>query len=376
MIRSAICRVWLPTVVLQALLACLSGCKKDEPIRHYTVPKPEAIDRLAGSDTAPAEPSRMLAAAVLRSRQAWFFKLVGADEAVAAQHEAFNKFIKSLRFGDDESPPDWTLPEGWTPRPGGAMRYATLAIDSDPPLEVSVTTLGREEGDDAAYLLANVNRWRGQVGLADLAADQLDRETEQLEIGGGEATVVDLVGRMKPGGPMSGGAPFAPLASGRSGRSDGPSPLDHANAPQPPASGASGPLRYDVPEGWTEEPVRGIRKASFRVSEQGESAEITVIDLDAAAGALLPNVNRWRGQVELGPTTQDQLDSDAQPIDVGGQKGTYIEMVGPKKTTLAVVVEAAGRAWFVTLKGDNALAHREMENFKAFVQSLNIVGAK
>lgn len=357
---------------LTVVLACLAGCKKPDEIRHYTVPKQEAIDQLAGAAEAPAGPTRILAAAVLQPRQAWFFKLVGPDEAVAAQREPFNAFVKSLRFSDSDSPPDWTLPEGWSQRPASGMRYATLTIDSDPPLEVSITTLGREGGGEAAYLLANINRWRGQIGLADLAPDQLEEQTEQVEYEGGKATLVNLVGQLKPGGPMrsggAGDAPFAPFASGGSRKPSGPSPLDHAVTPQGAAGGAPD-LHYEVPEGWKEEPASGFRLASFQVSDGGKKAEITVV---TAGGDLLANVNRWRGQIGLDPTTQAELDRDAQPIDVGELQGQYVELTGPKKTTLAVVVQAAGRTWFTTLKGDNELAQRETENFKTFVHSLSI----
>ncbi|HJT31397.1 MAG TPA: hypothetical protein VJ783_05055 [Pirellulales bacterium] len=358
---------------LTAVLACLAGCKKPDEIRHYTVPKQEDIDQLAGGHAAPAGPSRMLAAAVLQPHKAWFFKLVGPDETVAAQREPFDALIKSLRFSDSDSPPDWSLPEGWNQRPASGMRYATIEIDADPPLELSVTTLGREEGGDAAYLLANINRWRGQIGLADLAADQLEEQTEQVEYEGGKATLVNLLGQMKPGGPMmsggAGDAPFAPFASGGSRKPAGPSPLDHAVAPQGAAPGGAPDLHYQVPEGWKEEPASGFRLTSFQVSDGGQKAEVTVV---TAGGDLLANVNRWRGQIELDPTTQDQLDRDARPIDVGELQGQYVELTGPKKTTLAVVIQAAGRTWFITLKGDNELAQREADNFKSFVHSLTI----
>lgn len=360
-----------PTV----FLVCLYGCKKPEEIRHYTIPKQEAIDQLAGvsagsTDQADqSEPSRMLAAAVLRPQRAWFFKLTGAQDAVAVHEAAFREFLKSLRFADDDTPPDWTLPEGWSQRPASGMRYATLEIDAQPPLEISVTTLGREAGGDAEYLLANINRWRGQMGLADLDAAQLQQQTEQIAIEGGEAMFVDLVGHMKPGGPMmSGGAPFAPAGPGRS---EEPAPLDHDSKPRASsASGAPG-LRYETPEGWKEQPAGGFRLASFQVSQGDQKAEITVV---VAGGDLLANVNRWRGQIELDPTTKEDLDRESQPIDVGGRNGTYVELTGPKKTTLAVVVEAAGRTWFITLKGDNELARREADRFQNFVHSLNIAG--
>ncbi|MGH7192651.1 MAG: hypothetical protein ACREJM_03850, partial [Candidatus Saccharimonadales bacterium] len=357
----------LTALGLTALLACLPGCEKPEEIRHYTISTQDAIDQLAGGRVsgdvaAPAEPSRMLAAAVLRPKQAWFFKLTGPEDAVAAQDAPFREFLKSLRFGDDESPPDWTLPHGWSQRPGSAMRYATLEIDAEPPLEVSVTTLGREEGADSAYLLANINRWRGQMGLADLDAGQLEKQTEPIVVEGGKVTLVDLIGRMKAGGPMmSGGAASAPFASGGSRGSAGPSPLDHDSTPREPATNGAPDLRYETPDGWKEQPASGFRLASFQVSDGDQKAEVTIV---VAGGDLLANVNRWRGQIELEATTQEELDREAQSIDVGGRKGTYVELIGSKKTTLAAVVEAADRTWFITLKGDNDLARREADNFQ------------
>ena len=59
------------------------------------------------------------------------------------------------------------LPEGWHARPASGMRYATVAIDtSGEPLELSVTPLRTPPGDFQEYVLANVDRWRQQLGLS------------------------------------------------------------------------------------------------------------------------------------------------------------------------------------------------------------------
>ncbi|MFG0242376.1 MAG: hypothetical protein ACF8R9_06280 [Phycisphaerales bacterium JB054] len=60
----------------------------------------------------------------------------------------------------------WTVPDGWTedtePRP---MRLATyLAPDADGAVEVAVTRFAGRVGGE----LANINRWRGQMGLPAL----------------------------------------------------------------------------------------------------------------------------------------------------------------------------------------------------------------
>jgi hypothetical protein len=343
------------------------GCRARDEIRHYTVPKQSEIDRLAGgsgeSGQPPqtTEPQRMLAAIVLRPSQGWFFKLLGPEEAVNARADEFAGFLKSVHFPDDATP-EWSLPSGWTQQPGNQFRYATLAIEGT-PLEVTVTTLPRGEIDEAEYVLSNVNRWRGQLGLDSIAPYELPQESKQVELDGGAATIVDLVGRAKTN------SMAAPFASGGGVSSLPPSAND----------GASPQLKYEVPQGWQEEPATGFRKASFRLSEGGENAEASVSDLDASAGDLLPNVNRWRGQVGLDPTTQHDVDQHVKSIDVGSQQGQYIEMIGDDKATLAVIAKAAGRAWFIKLTGEKNLVERQRDHFKQFVHSLSIgetAGAK
>jgi hypothetical protein len=349
---------------LVGLLCTTGGCRQQDEIRHYTVPKHSEIDRLAGggdetSETGEAAgPQRMLAAIVLRPSQGWFFKLFGPQEAVDAHADDFDGFLKTVHFKDDATP-EWSLPDGWTQKPGDQFRYATLAIDGS-PLEVTVSTLTRGDLDEQEYVLGNVNRWRGQVGLDNIAPNELQRETKQVELLDGEAaTVVDLVGEAK-GGSMAGA-----FAGGRD--RTGSRPASPA-APSPQ-------LKFQVPDGWQEEPPTGFRKASFRIVDGNESGEVSVTDLDASAGDLLPNVNRWRGQVGLSPTTQLDAEQHVETIDVGSHEGQFMEMIGDDKATLAVIVKAAGRAWFIKLTGDKPLVERQRDNFKSFVHSLTIAEA-
>jgi hypothetical protein len=74
----------------------------------------------------------------------------------------------------------WTLPKGWTQKDAGGMRYATLK----PPVndvDVSVVVLPGPAGGE----LANVNRWRGQLGLGaiDEAALAAARKTVRTKAG-------------------------------------------------------------------------------------------------------------------------------------------------------------------------------------------------
>jgi hypothetical protein len=57
----------------------------------------------------------------------------------------------------------WELPAGWTQAVAGGMRYATLKRTGS-EVDVSVVVLPGTAGGE----LANVNRWRGQLGVAPL----------------------------------------------------------------------------------------------------------------------------------------------------------------------------------------------------------------
>ena len=118
-----------------------------------------------------------------------------------------------------------------------------------------------------------------------------------------------------------------------------------------------------------------MRKAVFTVTDQGQSVEITVIDLVADAGEWLPNVNRWREQIELDETTAAELAAVTQKVSVADAVGDYVALVGRAdasrpQTILAAVVLHGGKSWFIKLLGDTDLAAREEERFKSFVRSL------
>jgi hypothetical protein len=331
------------------------GCLPAPQIEHYRVPKQHVIDKLTGADRAGKD--RILAAIVPHGEQNWFFKLSGQSDLVTEQSDAFTAFVKSVRFSESGTP-EWTLPKGWMEEPGEGMRFATLQVEtSDGTLEATVTTLPRGEQGDASYALMNVNRWRGQLGLAEIDQAQLDHVATHLELDGTKALLIDFEGRLKPGG--MGKAPFASRQSEQP-----PGPTDAGQSLEP---------TYDVPSPWNQVAPGAMQKARFEVAAGGQEAEISI---STAGGELLANVNRWRGQVQLGPIDQDQLLDSARRIDLGDTRGAYFQLVGSKRTILGVVAPVQGEFWFVKLAGDNDLAERERERFERFVRSIHFRGAE
>lgn len=356
------------------LLVCMSGslvgCSKQPQITSYTV-KRESAPVATSTSREPSD--RMLGAIVPQADRYWFFKLTGPKTTVAGVVDGFEQFVKSLTFtaGPGASQPKWTLPSGWTQKPGNEFRFATIEIAAEPkPLELTVSPLPRDPTeDDAPAVLANVNRWRGQLELKPFTADELAKETRQLEVAGLKVTLTDFTGVMSSGG-------MGPMA----GMNAGAAPQGPKQGPVVPAAPPGGepaeplPFAFVKPANWQDAPATGLRKLSFTLnggSPEGKKNEVTVIDLDGGlASELLPNVNRWRGQVGLGDTTAETLAKEAKKLTLGSAQGDYVVLAGAERTILGVIVRAGDRGWFFKLDADRATAEKEQGSFEAFMQSV------
>ncbi len=328
-------------ILTAAFLLVLAGCG-EEGIHQYAAPKAEAPEKVG-----------LLGVIYPHGDLTWFFKLMGPDSDVTAQAGAVDDFLKSVRFTDqDDRPMEWKLPEGWQPvadakaSPG---RYATLRIEAKdkPSLDLHIDKFPGQVGG----LLANVNRWRGQVGLSPIDADDLDKVTRKEEFNGNPATVVRLVG---PGSKPGSGAPFMNL---------------------PGRAADETALHYTKPDGWQASDnlvVKGIRRAAlFTASDANGSVEISVTPLPGDAGGLVGNVTRWRGQVGLDPLTEDQM-KDFPKVDVAGASVPLIDTGegADHQRILGAAVPHDGQTWFFKMQGPSAAVEKQKTRFNDFLKSV------
>lgn len=338
-------RLW-PLPLLAAGL--LAGCGEDD-IRRYQVRRLEPVKPQGKAGTFRPN-QRLLAAIVPGSDKTWFFKLVGPLELVNAQSETFDAFVRSVHFHDDNEI-DWSVPDGWRRRPGSATRFATFQIGPEAnPIELTVVALGREAGS----LLDNVNRWREQLGMPAISEPDLAALIRELKTDHFTATIVDIT---TPAGPID--TPPSP----------GPAATN-------PSAGDRPMLKYNVPAGWSEIPASGMRAAAFQMGEGTKRAELTVIPLGGGAGGLVPNVERWRGQIGLGSTGADEIRKNLRPLEVAGQQAQLVELVGPesagssRQAILGAVLERGEQTWFFKLMGPADVVAQQKTAFEEFMKSV------
>ncbi len=142
-----------------------------------------------------------------------------------------------------------------------------------------------------------------------------------------------------------------------------------AGLPVPDAS-ALPKLKYTLPDGWQEKAPSEMRVASFGISENGKTADISVIPLGGSAGGDFANVNRWRGQVGLPPLADDDLHALAQKTAVGDQPADLYDLTGGAQRILAVILHRDDTAWFFKMTGDADLVEKQKAAFISFLKSI------
>lgn len=85
----------------------------------------------------------------------------------------------------------WTAPAAWTLKPNGAMRKGSYALKgAGAEADLSITAFPGATGG----LEANLNRWRGQVGLPPQSPAEITAAVEKFSANGLDFVLVDYAG--------------------------------------------------------------------------------------------------------------------------------------------------------------------------------------
>lgn len=332
------------TTFIFGLVALTSaGCGQQE-IRVYQIPK-EQVAATEPHDHAPARPERP----VLR----------------------------------------WKTPTGWKENPPSQFRVASFAVTGadGKQADISVIPLPGGAGGD----LSNVNRWRGQVGLAPVSEAEFAGLGEPVTVAGKETKLFDLDGASADGVSSrilaviqhrDGVAWFYKMTgdSALVGKEkpafieflksvEFPQPDDHEHDHAAHDQGQPGKPVWSVPAGWTAVDGGQFLAAKFVVSGANNAkAEVNVSTSSGDGGGLLANVNRWRTQLGLGAVSDADLAGMIVPVSADKGKAVMVELTGETASLVAIVVTLPGQSWFYKLMGDAAVVAGQKQAFIGFAQ--------
>jgi hypothetical protein len=317
----------------------------------------------------------------------------------------------------------WKTPEGWTEVKAGELRAASFTVKGSDgkQADVSVIPLSGMAGGD----LANANRWRSQVGLAPVSADELKKLASNVELAGQPAELYDFGGKNPASGDSvrilaavqhrEGTAWFFKMTGDdglvekqraafeaflKSVRFTAPQSTDALPPSHPPIENMSLPAghpdlsaapapsevapesrdgqpKWSVPSAWKEVSGGQFLVAKFLIAgENGKQAAVNVSSSAGDGGGLAANVNRWRGQLGLTPGSEADIAKQAQKLETTGGAATLVELSGtdarsgqPTKL-LAAILFRDGQSWFYKLMGDEKIVAAQADAFTKFVKEV------
>jgi hypothetical protein len=312
------------------------------------------------------------------------------------------------------------LPAGWKENPNpGSMRAASYLVTNSEGSEAEVAVIPMP--GMANIELQLVNMWREQAKLPNITEAELGGQSVPVTIGteqgklfevassdpviGGKHKARILVAMLKQSDTMwffkfagedglvaTNKAPFIgflkevsfeapampaghpPVAGGGAGMSMGQGMMG-GGATVPPGTGER--PAWKVPSGWTEVARSTFLVAKFQVTGDGAAkADINVSMSSGDGGGMLPNVNRWRGQLSLPAWDVTGLERNVESVPIAGASATLVDFSGAgaensdAQRCVGIMVSRPGEAWFFKLMGSSGLVAREKQALIEFVRSV------
>lgn len=176
---------------------------------HTSLGDMTIVDLAGLPDNAdPARDGRIIAAMMTTANATLFFKIRGNADLTEAQKGEFLKWVAAVCDAQTQSGPPqmaeapsqtesaptikWTTPEGWTEVPPSSMRYASFSAPAEDggKIDISIVTFPGDGGTDAD----NINRWRGQMGLAPVDTKAVPSQVAPLTTGDTTFSTTDIAG--------------------------------------------------------------------------------------------------------------------------------------------------------------------------------------
>ncbi len=235
-----------------------------------------------------------------------------------------------------------------------------VIIDGVPSVLLSGKSPSSADGDSTGILAAVVSRvdsvWYFQLkGPAEATARERAGFMEFLE----SVEFVERRAAQSPAAASGAGMARATLPPGATTQSETPA--------------------WTVPDSWSPGRPSSIRKGSFQVIDaSGRLADISVTAFPGDVGGFLPNVNRWRRQIGLGPASAEDAAAFTSELTVDDKTFQMVDFSSTSppagklqsQRIVAASVMFRGNTWFFKMTGDKALVESELGRFVDFVRSV------
>lgn len=304
----------------------------------------------------------------------------------------------------------WSAPAGWEEKPGDEYRVVSFIIPNKEGPEANVSVIPLPSTGSEINL---VNLWRQQMGLPALT-EVSPKDVEAVSIGSDQGRLFDIASEKAIlGGKAKARMTIAMLERGGTSwffkltgedafvHSQKPAFLDflksisfeknasttlselasapvadpHAGMTTASSSSTASASNGSLPAGWKEVPATQFLVAKYIIDSNGAQAAVNVSMLSGTGGGLLPNVNRWRGQLGLPAITEGELTTQTQSLDVAGSKATLVDIAGASGRLIGIVVPQGDQTWFYKLMGDAQIVEQQKDAFTKFVQNAKFSNA-
>ncbi len=135
------------------------------------------------------------------------------------------------------------------------------------------------------------------------------------------------------------------------------------------AASSAPELVWSTPTGWAQGAASGPRLATLT----WRACQLTITAFPGDAGGLLPNVNRWRSQIQLPALSEDGLDARVvRRQTLGALSYQLVSIENPEQgQALRVgILSYADKTWFFKLSGPLAEVNAAGPAFSQFLASV------
>ncbi|MEO6002182.1 MAG: hypothetical protein ABIZ04_17610 [Opitutus sp.] len=170
--------------------------------------------------------------------------------------------------------------------------------------------------------------------------------------------------------------PLPPILTGALPANSTPAAANSGNMASTAVPTASGEgLAWTAPASWRVKPASAMRKGSYSVpGADGTEADLSITAFPGDVGGALANVNRWRGQLELAPLAESDLESALTHLDIDSLHADVVEFASASSAKsqrmIGAIVPFEGATWFFKLTGPDALVAHEKPAFLNFLKTI------